>query len=105
MNTVFILVLIIAAIAGIGGALIKINAGKDDNVGAYRGPATLIAKLTDDEGGFICQFESDGKIINAFYGGDSPELKIGDTVNIVWEGWYYHFPQVMDAADYDKDQS
>ena len=95
------MVLVIAVIAGIGGALIRINCQKDDSV--YLGPATLIAELTDEQGGFICEFECDGKVINAIYGGDSTGLKVGDQVQIAWFGLYAQIPHVMNKDDYDKD--
>jgi len=104
MNTILILVLVIAAVCGITGELIRINAKTDEKT-SYEGPAKLIAELTDDEGGFICEFEKDGKKINAIYGGDSTGLKVGDVVQVVWRGWYYHVPQVMYKEDYDKDKS
>jgi len=71
---------------------------------SYRGKAKLIARFTDEEGCFLCQFEKDGKIINAIYGNDSPKLKVGDEVDIVWDGWCQRLPLVMDKEVYNIDQ-
>jgi len=71
----------------------------------YAGKAKLIARFTDKEGCFICEFEKDGKIVNAVYGFDSPSLKVGDEVEIVWNGKLYSLPHVMDKQVYDREQA
>lgn len=69
---------------------------------SYRGKAKLIARFTDEQGCFLCQFEQDGKIVNAIYGNDNPDLKVGDEVDVVWDGWCHRLPQVMDKEIYDR---
>lgn len=69
----------------------------------YAGKAKLIARFTDEQGCFLCQFEQNGKIVNAVYGDDRPELKVGDEVDIVWNGMYTKFPHVMDKQVYERD--
>ena len=74
--------------------------GKND---FYKGKAKLIAKFTDEQGCFLCEFEKDGKIINAVYGFEKEGLKVGDEVDIVWDGLYTRLPHVMDKEVYDRD--
>lgn len=69
----------------------------------YAGKAKLIARFTDEQGCFLCQFEQNGKIINAVYGDDSPELKVGDEVDIVWNGMYTKFLHAMNKQMYERD--
>lgn len=72
------------------------------NQESYQGKAKLIARLTDEQGCFLCQFEKDGQIINAVYGDDGPDLKVGDEVDIVWPGLYTRLPHVMNKEVYDR---
>ena len=50
----------------------------------------------------VGQFEKDGQIINAVYGDDGPDLKVGDEVDIVWPGLYTRLPHVMSQEIYDR---
>ncbi|HCU58955.1 MAG TPA: hypothetical protein DIC64_03135 [Alphaproteobacteria bacterium] len=69
----------------------------------YVGKAKLTYKFTDEDGCFLCEFEKNGKKISAVYGFDKPDLKVGDEVQIVWNGMYCKFPHVMDKEVYDRE--
>ena len=68
----------------------------------FRTKAKLIAKFTDEEGCFLCEFEKDGEIVNAIYGFDREGLKVGDEVSIVWNGKHSCIPHVLDEDVYDE---
>lgn len=102
MDTRFIVSLLLA-VAFILYLIFKKRPSSAGQNNYYRGKAKLIARLTDKQGCFLCEFEQDGNIINAVYGDDSPELKVGDEVDIVWFGLYTSFPHVMSKENYDHD--
>ena len=95
----FAIILLLVVLVLVVFFQLRKNASSHDD--SYRGKAKLIARFTDDQGCFLCQFEKNGKIINAIYGNDSPELKVGDEVDIVWDGWCQRLPLVMDKEVYD----
>lgn len=83
--------------------LIRSTSGKADD-GYYVGKAKLIARFTDEDGCFLCEFEKNGKIVNAIYGFDREDLKVGDEVDIVWNGLYMRLPHVMDKEIYEQEE-
>lgn len=83
--------------------LVKSTSGETDN-DYYVGKAKLIARFTDEDGCFLCEFEKNGKIVNAIYGFDRDDLKVGDEVDIVWNGFYMSLPHVMDKEIYEKEE-
>ena len=96
----FAIVLLLVVLAVVFFFLLKRDASSHDD--SYRGKAKLIARFTDEQGCFLCEFEKDGEIINAVYGDDAPDLKVGDEVDIVWSGLYVGFPHVMSKEAYDR---
>jgi len=80
--------------------LLKKDASSNDD--SYRGKAKLIARFTDEKGCFLCEFEKNGKIINAVYGDDNPDLKVGDEVDVVWSGYYTRLPHAMSKEAFDR---
>lgn len=95
----FAIILLLVVLVLVVFFQLRKNASSHDD--SYRGKAKLIARFTDDQGCFLCQFKKNGKIINAIYGNDGPDLKVGDEVDIVWGGWYKRLPHVMDKEVYD----
>lgn len=82
---------------------IKSTSGElDDDY--YAGKAKLIARFTDEQGCFLCEFQKNGKTVNAIYGFDREDLKVGDEVDIIWNGFYDSLPHVMDKKIYEKEE-
>ena len=100
MNVVWIICLVVILLLAMFLVFKQVSAQKSK---IYSGKAKLIARFTDEQGCFLCEFEKDGKIVNAVYGDDDPMLKVGDEVEIVDFGLCTNLPHVMDKRLYDLD--
>ncbi|MBR2299882.1 MAG: hypothetical protein IJ870_04840 [Alphaproteobacteria bacterium] len=100
-----IITIIFVAIFVIALVIMIFGRSKTSTPSTFVGKAKLLYHFEDEEGCFLCSFEKDGKLYQGIYGFDKEGLKVGDEVDVVWNGLYFQLPHLIDKEIYDRDNA